>query len=102
MADAIDSHNDRAEADPVEMARRMAIAIENADYAWRNTRAIEAARQQEMAKRDALTHALVRAEAFIAGFEDDDTQEGITELLLEIRCALDRIPNHQFPRSPHV
>jgi hypothetical protein len=32
--------------------------------------------------------ALERAEAFIAGFEDDDTQEGITEMLAAIRAAL--------------
>lgn len=102
MADAIDSRNDRAEADPIELARRLAIAIESADYAWRNTRTIDAAMQQEIAKRDALTRTLVRAEAFIAGFEDDDTQEGIAELLREIRCALDRIPIPQFPRSPHA
>jgi hypothetical protein len=55
-----------------------------------------------MAKRDALTHALVRAEAFISGFEDDEMQEGIAELLLEIRCALDRIPLPQLIRSHHA
>ena len=32
--------------------------------------------------------ALDRAEAFIAGFEDDDTQEGVTEMLAAIRAAL--------------
>lgn len=32
--------------------------------------------------------ALERAEAFIAGFEDDETQEGVTEMLAAIRAAL--------------
>lgn len=31
-----------------------------------------------------------RAEAFIAGFEDDDEQEGVIELLRELRAALGR------------
>lgn len=61
---------------------------ERADYAWRNTRTIEAARQEEMAKRDKLTAALVRAEDFISGFEGDEMQEGIDQLLAEIRAEL--------------
>lgn len=35
-----------------------------------------------------LLAALDRAEAFISGFEDDDTQEGVTEMLAAIRAAL--------------
>jgi len=35
-----------------------------------------------------LLEALERAEAFIDGFEDDDTQEGVTEMLAAIRAAL--------------
>jgi len=35
-----------------------------------------------------LQSALKRAEAFIVGFEDDDAQEGITEMLAAIRAAL--------------
>lgn len=38
-------------------------------------------------QRDKLVSACQRAEAFIAGFEDDETQEGIAELLAEIRSA---------------
>jgi len=38
-------------------------------------------------QRDQLVSACKRAEAFIAGFEDDETQEGIAELLDEIRSA---------------
>jgi hypothetical protein len=36
----------------------------------------------------AMLAALDRAEAFISGFEDDDTQEGVTEMLAAIRAAL--------------
>jgi len=35
-----------------------------------------------------LLAALKRAEAFISGFEDDATQEGVTEMLAAIRAAL--------------
>ena len=35
-----------------------------------------------------LLEALERAEAFIDGFEDDDTQEGVKEMLAAIRAAL--------------
>ena len=38
----------------------------------------------------AVLDALERAEAFIAGFEDDDTQEGVTEMLAAIRAVLAR------------
>ena len=44
-------------------------------------------RRLHLAAPDLLA-ALERAEAFIAGFEDDDTQEGITEMLAAIRAAL--------------
>lgn len=36
----------------------------------------------------AVLEALDRAEAFIDGFEDDDTQEGVGEMLAAIRVAL--------------
>lgn len=32
--------------------------------------------------------ALQEAEDFIAGFEDDDTQEGVPEMLVRIRAAI--------------
>lgn len=38
-------------------------------------------------ERDAAREALGAAEEFIAGFEDDDTQEGIADLLTKIRNA---------------
>lgn len=34
-----------------------------------------------------VADVLARAEAFVAGFEDDDTQEGIPELLRDLRAA---------------
>ena len=60
---------------------------ERADYAWRNTNIVEKARQEKMERCDTLTRTLLRAEAFIAGFEGDEAQEGIDELLMEIRGA---------------
>jgi hypothetical protein len=36
----------------------------------------------------AVLAALERAEGFISGFEDDDTQEGVTEMLAAIRVAI--------------
>lgn len=38
--------------------------------------------------RAKLTTLLFRAEAFIAGFEDDQAQEGIPKLLADIRAAM--------------
>lgn len=38
-----------------ELERQVAAEKERADYAWRNTNTIEKARQEETAKRDALT-----------------------------------------------
>lgn len=35
-----------------------------------------------------LAAALRRAEAFVSGFEDDDSQEGVDQLLHEMRAAL--------------
>lgn len=81
--------------------KALATEKERADYAWRNTRTIEAARQEEMAKRDKLTKALRAAERFVAGFESDELQEGIDELLTEIRTALDIYPIPEFLRRNH-
>lgn len=38
-----------------------------------------------------LFNACARAEEFIAGFEDDDTQEGIPALLGDLRYAMDEM-----------
>ena len=38
--------------------------------------------------RDIARNALVQAENFIVGFEDDELQEGIDDLLADIRNAL--------------
>lgn len=40
-----------------------------------------------MRSQAAMAKALFRAEAFIAGFEGDELQEGVDELLAEIRAA---------------
>ena len=44
-----------------------------------------------------LASALDRAESFIAGFEDDETQEGIPEMLEDIRAALSAWDKHNAP-----
>ena len=36
-----------------DITRQLAVERERADYAWRNTRTVEAARQEEMLRRDA-------------------------------------------------
>lgn len=40
-------------------------------------------------KNALIVKAARRAESFIAGFEDDDTQEGIPSLLGDLRYAID-------------
>lgn len=89
---------------------------ERADYAWRNTNTIEKARQEEMAKRDALQaevallrHHLTelakfadRAALVLATIEGEDTTE--SELLQEIidgtqRWAPDAIRGQVAPAS---
>ena len=78
------------------LQRELASEKERADYAWRNTNTIEKARQEEMAKRDALQaevallrHHLTelakfadRAALVLVTIEAEDTTEG--ELLQDI------------------
>lgn len=71
------------------MRADLARETERADYAWRNTRTIEAARQEEMRKRDTLLAALEVAERFMRGLEGDELQEGIDAMLAQIRAAID-------------
>lgn len=49
--------------------------------------ACDAARRLLLADAGNLADVLARAESFIAGFEDDDLQEGIPELLRDLRAA---------------
>lgn len=39
-----------------------------------------------------MRRLLAAAEAFIAGFEDDATQDGVPELLMAIRATLAKVP----------
>jgi hypothetical protein len=57
---------------------------ERTDWYWSG---LADRRRLQLAAPDLLA-ALKRAEAFIAGFEDDETQEGIAEMLAAIRAAL--------------
>ena len=43
-----------------ELTRQLAAERERADYSWRNTRTIEAARAEEMRKRDAAEAEIAR------------------------------------------
>jgi hypothetical protein len=45
---------------------------------------------------DPVAHVLRRAESFIAGFEDDETQDGIPALLASIRGALAGAPRDEL------
>jgi hypothetical protein len=49
-----------------DLERQLAAERERADYAWRNTRTIEAARQEEMRKRDVAEAALAELRTLAA------------------------------------
>ena len=51
------------------------------------------------ARTKELTAALVKAEAFISGFEGDEAQDGIDVLLADIRTAIDSC---QVERTSHA
>jgi hypothetical protein len=54
-----ESYERRLCAEAIEdLIAQIAVEKERADYAWRNTRAIEKARKEEMSKRDELLAAL--------------------------------------------
>ncbi len=61
---------------------------EHADLIQATREALESDDARLIAAAPEMLAALDRAEAFIAGFEDDDTQEGIPEMLAAIRAAL--------------
>lgn len=48
---------------------------------------LQRAAEANAKQRDKMLTILQRAEGFIAGFEGDETQEGIDDLLAEIRAA---------------
>ena len=67
---------------------------ERADYAWRNTRTIEAARQEEMRKRDAAEAEVMRLRAAIQQTleENGHLADGENCTLIVLKCAL-KTPN---------
>lgn len=69
---------------------------ERADYAWRNTRTIEAARQEEMRKRDAAEAEVMRLRAAIQQTleENGHLANGENCTLIVLKCAL-KTPNIQ-------
>jgi hypothetical protein len=48
-----------------QLGRQLAAEKERADYAWKNTRTIEAARQEEMRKRDAAESEVAKLRGFL-------------------------------------
>lgn len=53
-----------------DLERQLAAEKERADYAWKNARTIEAARQEEMSKRDAAERENTLLRAALAPFAD--------------------------------
>ena len=53
-----------------ELEKQLATERERADYAWKNTRTIEASRQEEMSKRDAAEREAAALRAALAPFAD--------------------------------
>jgi hypothetical protein len=68
-------------------SRRRQVRHETRFFTARLIRNMRKQHGQRQAARDALT-APMKAEAFIAGFEDDPAQDGVNQLPAEIRTAI--------------
>ena len=66
-----------------ELTRQLATERERADYAWRNTRTIEAARQEEMRKRDAAEEELATLRVLAQASLDARDKEARAAMSLE-------------------
>lgn len=66
-----------------ELTRQLATERERADYAWRNTRTIEAARQEEMRRRDVAEAALANLRKLARAVLDARDKEARTLMTLE-------------------
>lgn len=81
---------ERPDGEQEENARRIVACVNACEGI--PTEALECQSKRKISEawvrqRDKLVSACQRAEAFIAGFEDDETQEGIAGLLAELRSA---------------
>lgn len=85
------------EAEAQRQAEQLATERERADYAWRNTRTIEAARQEEMRRRDELEFELhtlrILAQASLDA-RDKEVKAAMSEADRRLREAL-ATPNVQ-------
>ena len=66
-----------------ELTRQLATERERADYAWRNARTIEAARQEEMRRRDAAEAGLATLRKLAQAVLDARNKEARTAMSLE-------------------
>ena len=72
---------------------RARFANQNGDHiatVWANGESESAANARLIAAAPDLLEALIMAELFILGFEDDETQKGISNKLLQIRAAISK------------
>lgn len=66
-----------------ELTRQLTAERERADYAWKNTRTIEAARQEEMRRRDELEFELHTLRILAQASLDARDREARTAMSLE-------------------
>ena len=66
-----------------ELTRQLYAERERADYAWRNTRTVEAARQEEMRRRDAAETWLATLRKLAQAVLDARNKEARTAMSLE-------------------
>lgn len=66
-----------------ELTRQLAKEQDRADYAWRNTRTVEAARQEEMRRRDAAEAGLARLSRLAQASLDARDKEARAAMALE-------------------
>jgi len=66
-----------------DLEKQLAIERERADYAWRNTRTIEAARQEEMRRRDAAEAELATLRKLAQAVLDARDKEARAVMSLE-------------------
>ena len=66
-----------------ELTRQLYAERERADYAWRNTRTVEAARQEEMRRRDAAETGLATLRKLAQAVLDARNKEARTAMSLE-------------------
>lgn len=66
-----------------DLTRQLAAEKERADYAWRNTRTIEAARQEEMRRRDAAETGLATLRKLAQAVLDARDKEARAAMSLE-------------------